>query len=371
MPEAGWTKMSENERGLAKKWYSQGKKPSEIGELLGRDTSSVTRLLCLQKPVLKQGRPCSLTMAQVDFLEKKLDDMIVKANGQRTVTVQDLKKTTKTKASCRSILRALHDRNIYFRKLREKPLLTPEDVRARFHFAKKYRSKSRAWWVKNVDAFIDGKHFQVYLNGKERCRAAQHATYGAYRRPGKGLCGGYVKPKAGNLRHNTGAKGVLLQVGVGKGKAVTVHEVTDGRWSGQAAASFYHTLARDLKKASPAKRRFTILEDNDPTGYKSAKGIAAKCDAGLLVFEIPKRSPDLSVLDYAIWTEINKRLRRQESKWTKGKKETRAAYIKRLKLTARSLPKDFILNSIGDMARRCQRLYEAKGYFFEEGGSDP
>ncbi|CAE7464626.1 Ikbke [Symbiodinium natans] len=320
MPEAGWTKMSENERGLAKKWYSQGKKPSEIGELLGRDTSSVTRLLCLQKPVLKQGRPCSLTMAQVDFLEKKLDDMIVKANGQRTVTVQDLKKTTKTKASCRSILRALHDRNIYFRKLREKPLLTPEDVRARFHFAKKYRSKSRAWWVKNVDAFIDGKHFQV---------------------------------------------------GVGKGKAVTVHEVTDGRWSGQAAASFYHTLARDLKKASPAKRRFTILEDNDPTGYKSAKGIAAKCDAGLLVFEIPKRSPDLSVLDYAIWTEINKRLRRQESKWTKGKKETRAAYIKRLKLTARSLPKDFILNSIGDMARRCQRLYEAKGYFFEEGGSDP
>ena len=69
----------------------------------------------------------------------------------------------------------------------------------------------------------------------------------------KGLCGGYVKPKAGNLRHNTGAKGVLLHVGIGKGKAVTVHEVVDGRWSGQAAASFYHVLARDLAKVSPGK----------------------------------------------------------------------------------------------------------------------
>ena len=155
--------MSEDERKLAKKWYSQGKKPSEIGNLLGRDTSSVTRLLCLQKPVKKQGRPCSLTTAQVDFLEKKLDQMIVAANGQRTVTVQDLKKAAKSKASCRSILRALHDRNIYFRKLREKPLLTPEDVKARFQFAKTYRSKSAAWWVDRIDAFIDGKHFQVGL----------------------------------------------------------------------------------------------------------------------------------------------------------------------------------------------------------------
>ncbi|CAE7349466.1 unnamed protein product [Symbiodinium microadriaticum] len=244
------------------------------------------------------------------------------------------------------------------------------DVRDRFQFAKKYRNKTGTWWANRLDAFIDGKHFQVYRNSKERLRAAQHSTYGAYRRPGQGLCGGYVKPKAGNLRHNTGAKGVLLHVGIGKAKAVTVHEVVDGRWSGQAAASFYRVLARDLAKVSPGKRKFTILEDNDPTGYKSAKGISAKRAAGLNVFQIPKRSPDLSVLDYAIWAEVNKRLRKQESKWPKGKKETRVSYIKRLKLTIRSLPKEFLLSSIKDMARRCQRLYEAKGYFFEEGGQD-
>ena len=44
------------------------------------------------------------------------------------------------------------------------------------------------------------------------------------------------------------------------------------------------------------------------------------------------------------------------------------AEISRLRRTAKNLPKEFIVNSIGDMRRRCQRLLEAKGHFFEEGG---
>jgi transposase len=369
MPEAGWQKMTDEERKWAKEWYAQGKSPSAIAELLRRDVSTITRLLCMQKVVKKQGRPCALTVPQVDLLERRLDQMIVKANGTRTITVAALKKATKVKAGTQAILAALHKRNIYFRKLREKPLLTPEDVKARFNFAKKYRGKSKGWWVKNIHAFIDGKHFQVYLNGKERCRAAQHATHGAYRRPGKGLCGGYVKPKEGNLRHNTGAKGVLLHVGIGGGKVVAVHEVARGRWSGQAAATFYKDLGQGLAKTWPSKRKYIVLEDNDPTGYKSTKGVEAKAAEGISVFEIPKRSPDLSLLDYAVWKEVNKRLRRQERTWKRSKRETRTHYVQRLKRTIRNLPADFLTNSIGDMTRRCQRLYEAKGNFFEEGGS--
>ena len=118
--------MSADERKWAKTWYSEGKQPSEIAGLLGRDTSSITRLLCVQKPVKKQGRPSALTKAQIDFLERKLDQMIVKADGQHTVTVEMLQKAAKIKASSRPILRALHERNIFFRKLREKPVLTPD-----------------------------------------------------------------------------------------------------------------------------------------------------------------------------------------------------------------------------------------------------
>ena len=85
-------------------------------------------------------------------------------------------------------------------------------------------------------------------------------------------------------------QGVPLHVGIGKGKALPVHEVAHGRWSGQAAANFYKILARDLAKALPDKRRFAILEDNDPTGFKSAKGIAAKDEVGM---GDPKAEPRL------------------------------------------------------------------------------
>jgi len=368
MPKNGWTKMSQQEIAVARTCYERGQKPSEIAATLGRDKSVLTRLLCKQEPRHKQGRPALLPGPAVDLLQRRLHELIVKANGQKTVTVAHLKTAAKCRASPKIILQALHKRNIYFRKLREKPVLTPEDVKARLAFARAYRGKSAAWWLKNVHAFIDGKHFQVYLNSTERSRAAQHATFGAYRQPGKGLSVGYVKPKAGNLRHNTGAKGVLLHLGIGAGKVVTVHEVKDSRWSGQAAVSFYDGLRADLGKQHPGKRKFTVLEDNDPTGYKSQKGKDAKAAAGISILEIPKRSPDLSVCDYAIWKEINKRLRKQESAWPKTRKETRAQYVKRLKLTARRLPADFLKKSIGDMVRRCQRLYEAKGHFFEEGG---
>ena len=142
-----------------------------------------------------------------------------------------------------------------------------------------------------------------------------------------------------------------------------------GKWSGQAAADFYAgPLKKALVKAYPNKRKHLVLEDNDPTGYRSNKGIKAKDENRIAVFEIPPRSPDLSLLDYSIWKEVNRRLREQEKKWPAGKRETKKQYVARLKRTASRLPQSFLEASIGDMVRRCKRLYDAKGWHFEEGG---
>ena len=210
-----------------------------------------------------------MTKAKVDFLVKRLHELVVKANCKYTVTVKLLKRSSRVKASERTITKALHDRNIFFRKLREKPTLTTEDVAARLKFAKKYHSKPQAWWRKNVHAFIDGKHFQVYLNGESRLRAAQHATHGAYRSPGKGLSGGYVKPKK-SLKFNTGTPSALVVAGVGAGRVFMWHCVPGARWNGEAAANMYTgPLKKALAKAWPGKRKLAVLEDNDPTGFKS------------------------------------------------------------------------------------------------------
>ena len=182
MPAVGWKKLSEDEVRLAKTWYEKDKvSPAEIALRLDRSKSSLTQLLVQQLPRTPQGAPRKLSEAKVDFLVKRLDELVVKANCKYTVTTKMLQRSSHTKVSERTICDALHRRDIWFRTLREKPVLTPDDVSTRLKFGKKYRSKSKAWWNKTVHAFIDGKHFQVCLNGDSRLRAAQHATFGAYR----------------------------------------------------------------------------------------------------------------------------------------------------------------------------------------------
>ena len=56
------------------------------------------------------------------------------------------------------------------------------------------------------------------------------------------------------------------------------------------------------------------------------------------VFQIPKRSPDLNVLDYAIWSEVERRMRLEELKMKKGKREPREQFEARLDRVALSLP---------------------------------
>lgn len=370
MKRKAWKKLSADEIRLATEWYKKGKgkAPSEIATLLGRDKSVLTRLLVKQVPRKKQGRPLGLTGSQVDFLVRRLDEMIVKANGRYHVTAAMLKRSARCKASVRVIQDALHKRKIYFRKMREKPLLTEEDVAARYKFAKKYKNKSAKWWWWTLQAIIDGKHYKPYLTGAARVMAAKHSTWGAYRSPGKGLRGGYVKPKRG-LGTGKGPKALLVVAAACAKKGTLMwHVVETGRWSGDAAADMYDSLSKKLADTYQRQKSWTVLEDNDPTGFKSRKGQAAKEKLGIVPFEIPKRSPDLNVLDYAIWSEVNRRLRKQEKSWPASKRETRDQYRRRLSRTASRLSKKYVQKCIGDMQRRCQKLFEAEGSYFEEGG---
>jgi hypothetical protein len=95
----------------------------------------------------------------------------------------------------------------------------------------------------------------------------------------------------------------------------------------------------------------------------------AKAALHIKVFEIPKRSPDLSVLDYAVWIHVSRSMRRQEKSFRPSFVETRAEYLRRLQRTATGMSEPRVKRWIGDMRRRCQRLYDAEGGLFEEGGA--
>ena len=297
-----------------------------------------------------------------------LEKMIDEADANYEVTLHTVMRRARVKVSERTVSNALHSPGYRFRKLRSKMILTPDDVKQRFAWATEHKGKSAEWFKKNIHIHLDNHHFKAATTVRGRRILAKRRVRGVYRTKGKSLRSGHVKPDP-KLRVQTGSKGVLKMGGVGSGQVLVWHTIR-GAWSGAQAASAYADVAAPaLKKAHPQKRKFAVLEDNDPTGNRSKLAIAAKQAHNIRVFSIPKRSPDLNVLDYAISPEVEKRMRQQERKMSTGKRETLAQFEQRLDRTAASLSPAFVDRAIGNLHTRCQKLYEAKGGLFEEGGA--
>ena len=363
------TTMSADERRLALLWHTEdGMSPKEIAALLRRDKSTLTRLLVKKHVGPGRGKPRLLSPEAVAGLVSDLEQLIREAEQRYEVTLWDLKDHSGCSASVRTIQRALHALNIYFRPLRQKPLLTAADVAARKLFAETYASKAAAWWLQRIHLHIDVKHFPVLLHHEARRRGASEGVRGAYRAPGQGLEAPYVRQDR-RMKYNPGARGVSVLAGVGQ-KKVLVWEYIDGHpWNSTTAAAMYKgPIAAALRKVYPNKRKWTVLEDNDPAGFKSRKGMAAKTEARIETFDIPKRSPALNVCDYAHWAEVNRRMRRQERALPASRREARRSFLARLRRTALGLPTHFVQRSIANMKKRCQRLVAAQGGLFEEGG---
>ena len=363
-----WCKLSETEITLAKRWYvEENLSAKKIAQRLKRSPSTVSRLVVKKVKRNARGRKPLLTKNMVDKLVAKLESLIREADSQYEVTVTMLKRSSRCKASPRTILRRLHERNIYFRPLREKPVLTEKDIADRLAFAKSFAPKTKVWWNSSLHMIIDVKHFRVLPHGDTRKYAAQETTRGTYRKKGQGLNKGHTKPVT-KTKFNPGATGIKVLAGVGKGKVI-LWEYLEGSWGREAAAEAYKgPIKKALQTNFPGRKTFTVLEDNDPAGFKSGLGVAAKRDVGIKAFEIPKRSPCLNVLDYHVWAEVNKRMREQEKKFPSSKRESRKAFLNRLRRTTQSLPSAQIASSVGDMERRCARLLAAKGGNIEEGG---
>ena len=250
-----FTKMSSEEIRLAQMWFEHdAKKPAEIAELLHRNKSTITRHCVKLVVKKKQGRKPALSEAQKDQLVKKVEYMIKKAKGEWRVTADMVRKTLRLKVSTKCVLGALHSRGIYFRAMRQKPLLTEQDIMDRHQFAKTYARKTRQWWLQHIQLTIDVKYFRVYLDKEARSRAAKEGTWGAFRQKGQGLDAPYVRPSK-RLKWNPGARGVHVLAGVGNGR-VLVWRYLDSKkkvmWSGRTAAECYRgPIQKALRSTIP------------------------------------------------------------------------------------------------------------------------
>ena len=356
---------------LAKQWTSEGQSFAEIGRRLGRHRSTIKHLIERAKTPRacktrrRVGRPEKLSPQQQKALIRTVQSMTRNANARYQVTAAMLRKALKLKVCDRTILTCLHKHGIYMHRLREKPVRTTQDISDRKAFAQKFVGKPASFWTHKVHAYLDNKTFPVYLTHKGRTYAAKQAAKGTFRRRGEGLGRGHVKPRKG-MKYGGGTKPVMIACALSRKGVLMWHEVR-GPWNAANATKMYaQALHPALKAQNPGARTFLVLEDNDPSGYKSRAAVAEKSRLHVNILAIPKRSPDLNPLDYGFWAEVNRRLRRQELKFAEGKKESRQEFLVRLRRTAKRVPEGVCAKLISSMKRRVADLETAAGGDFEE-----
>ena len=340
MGKGAYIAMEQVEVRLAQRWRKEFKMGTkEIARLLFRAPKTIRDKLekLKDKKAMREervGRPQMPTQARAKCMAA-LEELQKKAEGQREVTAAMVITKAGVSYCERTVREFFASQGKPFRKLREKPLLTPDDIEKRKVFAKKYSVRSASSWVNSPHAIIDNKTFAMYLDKKGREHVARRSVRGAYRSGASAVEGHLVKPKK-TLKYP--AQGVMVTAAVIAGRIRMMH-VVNGRWNAAQASNMYEgPLVKALEKAFPehaakAGAKWLVLEDNDPSGYKAKSVEAKKAELGIHVLQLPPRSPDLNVLDYSLWHEINVRLRKQESVFPASKKEPKQQFVDRLRRT--------------------------------------
>ena len=341
----------------------------DIGFLTGRGSEAIASSLAKEDfTATGSGQPQKITASDYKKLKNALDRLLKKANAEKQVTVDMIKAEAGVDASNRCVLDAFHADNFWFFKLKEKPILEEGDVKKRDQWVRdpEHAKRTATEWEEKPHAAIDNKKYQFMLNAPGRSHAARCGVRVALQQIGAEPQRHVVKPgKAMKFP----AQGVTVTAAVIKGK-VRMWEYTHGSWNGATAAAMYRgPLLKAMQKAfptKPKKQSWVVLEDNDPAGYKSGKAKDAKAEVNIVTDDLPRRSPDLNILDYFIWNAVNRAMRKQERSFKKNFKETKSAFLARLRKTALGLPSALVAKAQRSMRRRCLAIKKAKGGLIKE-----
>ena len=129
-------------------------------------------------------------------------------------------------------------------------------------------------------------------------------------------------------------------------------------WNASEAAKLYRgILIRALKKHRPGRRSYKIIEDNDPTGYKSNAANEAKHELNITPVKFPPYSPDLNPLDFFLWAEVQ---RRMAARTPRGR-ETVSQYKQCLRRAAMSIPENMVRKAVEALPGRAAAVVQAGG----------
>ena len=307
--------------------------------------------------VEQRGRKRSLSSTDVRSLDQARRRLIKKTENNARVTYADVVEEAGVgKKACQRVCEdVLRAGGVAYRAPRRKIYVSEDDAKIRKATADKWKKRVKSHWSKKVHGYFDCKAFPCPLTPKQRKRFRQTLVTGHLRKPSEGVDRGFTKPRE---KHSfVGIPSVTICAAVAKDKVIMWHAVP--KWNGAIAAEMYTDhLQPALQRTWGKLARYTVVEDGDRKGNTSGKGIAAKVRAKIHAETLPPRTPSLMPLDYAIWHRIVQDLLKGAPKG----KETRAAFLERLRKIALSLPKGYVKSVIGRMPDNVKALADARGY---------
>ena len=242
--------------------------------------------------------------------------------------------------------------DVKWRAAREKPMRSKADEDERRRVANRMRKLPPAFWQRRVDLYMDNKVWPIPMTDRGKRFLKMVKVRGNLRTRSEGLQDGFTKPSAKTHKVNTGGSATLCACIIG-GK-VRVWQYLPFRWCADEAVRLYRGVKYPaLRKHRRAKRRYTLLEDNDPTGYKSNAATAAKRNLGIEPIEFPAYSPDLNPLDFGLWDEAEARMSAQQA----ARGEAAEQYEARLHRTAMRIPERVIRKILASIRGRAEAVY--------------
>lgn len=303
-----------------------------------------------RKQVLSRRMVLKMNVVRKTILKKKPNKETHWVDIAKAARAPKVHRTTVRKAFAREKI------PVAARRPREKPQRTPEHCAERVVIGKKLAKKPKKFYSEKLDLIIDNKKFETPTHERAREYLKEQHVRFHLRTPSEGLNTECTKRSRKKNRYNCGGS-VNICAGISNGRIV-LWEYLPKTWNGQVAADLYEgAIIKTLRKVRGRKRKYLILEDNDPVGYKSNKGKMAKSNMHIEVLEYPRYSPDLNPLDYSLWQQIEKQTLEESPKG----KETVEAYKARLRTNALNLPKAAVVKAVEALPRRAQAVVDKQG----------
>ncbi|CAK0851927.1 unnamed protein product, partial [Prorocentrum cordatum] len=351
--------------------YAAGKTPVEIRDLVSRtresldetgpDLTTVRRALRgathRRGPAETRGRKPKLTAVRLRALNNARVRLIRAAKGEAEVHLKDVMKAARVSDVHKGTApRHLKRLGVTWRAPRAEPLRGSAEAEERVAARSGWKRLPGNYFTYQVDAIIDNKVFPIPMTKRAKTHAKKSRVRGHLRTKAEGVLKPFTKPKGNRNRVNPGAK-VHVAAAIVNNK-VRVWHYLPTLWCADAACDFYAgVLAPALRRCRKGRRAFRILEDNDPTGYKSKKAVDCKRGLKITPIKFPKYSPDLNPLDYFLWAEVNRRMAEQSA----PANESQSAYKARLRRVAMGIPKSVIRAAVAKMKTKAAEVVVAEG----------